>query len=779
MTTRPAPAHRAPRAWRRLLTVRARLMLVATVAITALLGFVVMDASGDWQRQTELRNDSTTGELGGEASLPLFVGAQQERRLTAAYLARPTTDAKQQLDKQRAVTDKGLSSFRHLSGTKLEKERRHKWAYVERVYKQLDGLTENRRTVDSGTGTADEATGYYTELLAKMVQFYQALSSMDDAELTQETRPLVGLFWASEAFSQQDSLVAQARAAGRMSSEHRSTFAEAYGSQRVMYKRWIAPYLPEQDRETYDRIVSSDSWRAVQRIQSDLISARTTSGAVEDLPRSVEQWDRAYGQVAQQMAGLNLSRTQGLLTHGYERADEVRTQVFIKLGVSLAIVIILAALIIGIIRTVIRSTGQVRNSAQHVAQVLLPTIVRDLQHGRQADRSSLPQEAPAKDEFDELSNAVALLAQQAADAAETVYDERRGFAAFTEGVSTRAVIILGRNLLRQLDQLQERYGDDPALLAQFYELDHQLVRVRRLLENLQVLSGGQLDHPHDRPVHVANLLMDAAGESAGFKRVIKDFRAEAWVAPETAGELTHLLAELIDNAATFSPEPYEITVRSVEASAGVAVEVEDRGYPLGVEQMAELTARLNRLPLYGALAQTSHQLGLFVVGHLAQRLGVTVTLDESRYRGVLATVLVPYALLAPEPEQLAPAPVPPARQGQHHAPLPDETTASGLLKRRPPQRAAQPSFTASPPLPLPEQLPADPVAARSQQRSALGPSGAAIRGLPQRKPGEHLVEELRHDTAKPSTVQQAVDTRPLEDIENDFSALDDIKNDIP
>ncbi|WP_051830866.1 sensor histidine kinase [Streptomyces violens] len=759
-TNKHRPPHRAPRAWHRLLTVRARLTLVATVAITALLGFVLVDAWGDWQQQTQLRNDSATGELGGEASLPLFVGAQQERRLTAAYLARRTAAAKARLDKQRAATDKGVSSFRHLSGTKLETERRHKWAYVERVYEKIDGLQATRRAVDARTGDPDEATGYYTELLSTMVQFYQALSAMDDAQLTQETRPLVGLFWASEGASQEDALLGQAQAAGGMSAEHRRAFAEAYGSQRVMYRRWIAPYLPEEDKRTYDRIVSSRSWRTVEQIEGDLISAPTTNGAIETLPSSVQQWDRAYGEVAQQVAGLNLNRTQGLLAHGYERADAIRSAVFIKLGISLAIVVALALLIFGVTRTVIRRADQVRVGALTVAQDLLPTIVRDLQHGRAADRSTLPQAHPhPRDEFDQVGNALALLAQQAADAAETVYDERRGFAAFAEGVSTRAVVIIGRRLLTLLDQLQSDYGDDPQLLGRLYELDHQLVRVRRLLENLQVLSGGQLDHPHDRPVHVANLLMDAAGESAGFKRVIKDFRAEAWVSPEAAGELTHLLAELIDNATTFSPEQYQITIRSVEASAGVAIEVEDRGQPLHAGQISELNTRLEQTPLYGDLARTSHQLGLFVVGQLAQRLGVKVTLSQSRYLGALATVLVPYALLTQAPEPLVQNPSGPSRQEPREGHEQNATTASGLVKRMSQRRADQQHS----------------LSAAGEARHAAGPGPQPVPGLPQRKPGTHLVKQLQHEAPVPAARRQAVDPRPLEEIENAFSALDDIK----
>lgn len=84
---------------------------------------------------------------------------------------------------------------------------------------------------------------------------------MDDARLTAETRPLVGLFWASEGLSQQDMLIPRARARGRMTAGERTAFAEAYGTQKVVYERWIAPYLPARDRTAYERIVTSDAWK--------------------------------------------------------------------------------------------------------------------------------------------------------------------------------------------------------------------------------------------------------------------------------------------------------------------------------------------------------------------------------------------------------------------------------------------------------------------------------------------------------------------------------------
>lgn len=105
MTTTPQRLRQTGTVRNGLRTVRARLVLVAIVAVTALVALVAVNAERDWEQQAALRADSATGELGGEASLPLFVGAQAERRLTAVYLADPTKANRAALEEQRTVTD--------------------------------------------------------------------------------------------------------------------------------------------------------------------------------------------------------------------------------------------------------------------------------------------------------------------------------------------------------------------------------------------------------------------------------------------------------------------------------------------------------------------------------------------------------------------------------------------------------------------------------------------------------------------------------------------------
>ncbi|MHA4818295.1 sensor histidine kinase [Streptomyces aculeolatus] len=762
MTTRPAVEPRTHRRRRRapVLTMRFRLVAVAVLAITRLVGFVLLSAVPDWQRHVELRNDTRTGDLGGKASLPLFIGAQQERKVTAAYLAdpSPSTALKKTLAQVRQKTDEGLASFRRLSGSDLEHEHRSKWEYVERIYAEAERLEEVRRQVDARQGPIAERTGYYTDLLATMIEFYQALSQMDDTALNLQTRPLVGLFWASEGLAQQDMLIAQARAEGRMSARLRVAFAEAYGTQEVMYRRWIAPSLPPDDKAAYRRITGSGAWQAKERIEQALISASASapSGAVEDLPAELDEWDAAYGTVAQQIAELNAARTQGLLDAGYQRADEVRTGVMWKVGGSLAVAVLIGALIIGLVRTVIRRSRQVSAEALEVAEVRLPKVVEDLQHGHRADVSWLPAERGVRDEFDQLHNAVAVLASRAVDSARTVHEERRGVARFASGLAYRALAIIIGHSVPHLDELQRRYGNDDGAVQAIFELDHQVARIRRLQENVLILSDSDREFslPDDTPVHIANVMINARGESDELERVKPEFGAACWIAGHAAGALTHLLAELIDNAVRFTQ--LEITVRTLPVTSGVAVEVEDRGGRMDPQRLQQLNARL-RPAVFAELGD--QQLGLFVVGKLADRLGVQVTLRESVYGGLTAVVLVPPTLLVPRPAAEDPQPhhdteAPPATAPP--APTAPLRTADGLQMRLP--------------------RPAEPAAA-----SPVGSAGDMAHELPRRVRGANLAEPLRRDIpaerpgrhGRRMRGRAPTDQRSPQEIAADFSAFNE------
>src|SRR5690606_33362818 len=210
-----------------------------------------------------------------------------------------------------------------------------------------------------------------------------------------------------------------------------------------------------------------------------------------------------------------------------------------------------------------------------------------------------------------------------------------------------------------LDEM-ERRETVPDKVAELYRVDHLATRMRRNAENLIVLSGSRPGRTWRRPVPMIDVIRGAVAEVEDYTRVVLLPVDPAALDGRAVGDLIHLLAELIENAASFSPPYAKVSVGGERVAHGYAVAVEDRG--LGMTE-AELAAANEKLSQPGDfdLADASH-LGHYVVAKLAQRHGVRVQLRRSPYGGITAIVLVPSALLVGTPEEERPAGADPAEE---------------------------------------------------------------------------------------------------------------------
>lgn len=709
---------------RRPMRLRTLLRFLAAVVAASLAALAAAGAVRELDRAGAVQDYADTLDRLREPSFALVAELQAERRMTALHWARGPVNAAQ-LGNQQALTDEAAVELRELAEEAPDAAARPPLAAALR---HVDALDAVRERAAGRSGDRDEVLEVYTRAIEQTIGVHVRLRAHNGG-LAQGARPLTALLQAGESLALQDTLLAGARD-GRLSAADHARFAEAVGVQRFAYGTLAGPLLPSGEKGRYDAITTSAEWAEKSRIEDAVIGASRDSGGAVTLPAETAGWEEAYERLAPSLAGLATARIQALADDAGDRAGELRVTAYAIAAGGVVLVATVLGVVLWISRTIVRRAEEVRSSALAVARRQLPQMIVRLQRGEDVDLSALPAQIAAADEFGEISNVVARLAEEVVEAARLVHEERFGFEKFAEGVTMRAVTLIVA-VLRTLDELQHRYADtDPALLAELYELDHLTVRVRRQLENLLVLSGGAVVGPHTEPVHIANLIVDAAGESRGFAQVTKEFRAEAWVVPEVAGELTHLIAELIENATTYSPSGYEVFVRATDTATGVAIEVEDKGRAPESWYFEALNGRLLDVPPYAVLAKSSDQLGLFVVGQLAQRHGIRVTLQQGRFGGVLAVVLVPSALLTGAPEQLAdrtPVRRPlPGRTGPRPAKR-REPTAAGLVRREP-ARAGGPTGPVRPIDPAPGVAPARPAPADDAPAPAR-------HGLPARRPG--------------------------------------------
>ncbi|MFJ9977936.1 ATP-binding protein [Streptomyces cyaneofuscatus] len=377
-----------------------------------------------------------------------------------------------------------------------------------------------------------------------------------------------------------------------------------------------------------------------------------------------------------------------------------------------------------------------RASAQGQAE--LQRVVEQLRAGEPVGpRRPSPPPAPDGDAFD-------LLAQEmgrAQDAAVTaVVQASQLFSSTGNEQKVEVFVNLARRLqslvhreIQILDELEHEV-EDPDLLKGLFHVDHLATRIRRHAENLAVLGGAVSRRQWSNPVTMTEVLRSAIAEVEQYPRVKLVPPMEGTLRGHAVADVIHLLAELVENATVFSAPHTQVLLRVQRVTAGLALEVEDRGLGMPDHEQNRMNALLSDPDQVNvAHLLQDGRIGLFVVSALARRHGIAVRLQSNIYGGTQAVLVLPQTLLGTDPDAPAApgaAPVPPPG-AVHRPPADDGRTAPPA----PPQvRAAQPQAVHAPPgQALPGQAPS------GQAPPGRTPAGQTPAGHPRdaQAPGSH------------------------------------------
>ncbi|MDV9178937.1 ATP-binding protein, partial [Streptomyces sp. W16] len=211
---------------------------------------------------------------------------------------------------------------------------------------------------------------------------------------------------------------------------------------------------------------------------------------------------------------------------------------------------------------------------------------------------------------------------------------------------------LATGMLADLRAMEERHSDED-VLADLLHLDHRTAQAGRLADSVAVLTGARSGRRWARPIAMESILRGAMGRISGYQRVRVHSASDAAVAGHAAEGVMHALAELLDNAANFSPPTAEVHVYVEEVPAGVILSVEDSGLVMGDIQLrrAERAVGGDSAELGGL---TGTRLGLAVVGRLARKYGLKVSYRPSARGGTGVLMLVPQDILVPQDTPAAP-----------------------------------------------------------------------------------------------------------------------------
>ncbi|TDT42320.1 signal transduction histidine kinase [Streptomyces sp. BK208] len=276
------------------------------------------------------------------------------------------------------------------------------------------------------------------------------------------------------------------------------------------------------------------------------------------------------------------------------------------------------------------------------------------------------------------------------------------------------------SMLADLRDMQDRHGEE--VLGDLLRLDHSTSQLGLITDRLALLMGGRSSRAWNRPIVMESILRGAVGRIAAYQRVRMHCSTDAAISGYAAEGVMHLLAELMDNAANFSPPIDEVHVYVEERTAGIVVTIEDSGLKMADAAMRHaeqaVSGRTNDL---ASLQGT--RLGLAVVGRLAAKYGVCVSYRPSSRGGTGVVVLVPPQLLA---QQRDPAPALTGRTlgGRGAATVPGPAPAAEAPPRTRRVPDVRPAERTGPP----------------QQAVRPGPAAATPGGLPMRSPGRTMAE---------------------------------------
>ena len=315
-------------------------------------------------------------------------------------------------------------------------------------------------------------------------------------------------------------------------------------------------------------------------------------------------------------------------------------------GGSLLLLLIVIALSIFMARAVARPLQRLTGSADRIARAAEAELERVADDEAESVRPIHLDavDVEARDEIGDLARAFDRVQSTAARLVERQVLGRRNVAQMFGHVGRRTQNLVGRQLAL-IDNLERKEADGERL-GDLYRLDHLSSRLRRNASSLVVLSGGAGANEHMAPLPLSDIVRLALGEIEDYTRVDVDVPEEIVVVPAVLADLTLLLAELMENATAFSPPHTRVVISADELRGGARLAIVDQGLGLAPERMAEENARLTRRERLDLAP--SEVLGLFVVGRLARRHGIEVTLTDTPGGGVTAWVdLSPAHLVSP------------------------------------------------------------------------------------------------------------------------------------
>ncbi|TDD89339.1 sensor histidine kinase [Actinomadura darangshiensis] len=753
-------------------SVRARISLLVVVPLLALISLWVFLTGITYGDAHLLLQSKKYQDLTLLPTQRLMSAVQTERRLSTAELGGDRSTNLGAMRTQRQATDKAVEEVREGSRDQGLRD-----SILPQTVRRIDDLVQKigtlegiRRGVDERVVDRQHVLREYNTIIDAGFAVYSS-TTPGNGSITADGRTLTAVARGREFMAREDALLTGALAAGHVSAAERGQFAQLVGAQRMLYAD-NTPNLPAPAPARYQRLAASPQLIQLRELEDQVIrgadppakvaavhkSRGSGTGTARAAKRGVQTIDPTVWRTVADTAngrlfGYENEALDGVTSH----AQSIAVRTFVRLGLAgglgLLAIVLSAVIAARVSRRLLRECRTLAGGVVDFTTERLPKLAGQIRAGHPAEPEPEPgvdyrisEIRQIADSFDRAREAVLL-------AAEGEVAARRGISEVFVNLARRNQALLHRQL--SLLDTMERRTEDPSELSDLFRLDHLATRMRRHAEGLVILAGKTAGRGWRRPVPLVDVVRGAVAEVEDYPRVRVQPLPRIALLGSAVADVIHLLAEVVENATTFSPPQSPVRVSGQPVASGFAIEVEDRGLGMTEEALRAANERLANPPEFDP--SDSAQLGLFVVARLAERHDITVTLRPSPYGGTTAIALIPGSLVVETAEQepavrratgpmqtlanpaaALPASVLPAVEpggvvrlvAEAEPAAPEPPRPSGRPSERPPEAAPAPP-PPEPPEPAPAEAPPEPA------------SPLRTGELPKRRRQTHLAPQLK------------------------------------
>nr|WP_246326613.1 nitrate- and nitrite sensing domain-containing protein [Actinomycetospora corticicola] len=556
-----------------------------------------------------------------------------ERRAAAVFLATNRAGGFGPVQEAADATNDQLGQLRSAYGSADSVDDQTRSAYRD-AFSAVEGLDRVRDDVRAGAVDPAGAISRYTDATSAVLTFDESLTrEAADPSIAGLSTGLYALSVVREQDAYVQAVVAAAIAGGRIDAPsidqarnatlRRSIAVDEFRSAVGTDNAALADALVGPDVDQRDRL-------------AQVVLGRGSAGL--PLQVSAQDWDAASTAVQQKVTGVSDQLRERLQVNAASLQNGARNAAGVASVVLLLALMAGAAVVFFVTRSLLRPLRLLRRTALDVAERRLPDAVRSLREGEAPDTDVSRTPIETREEIGQVARAFDQVHEQAVRLAAEQAGLRSAFNSIFVNLSRRSQALVERQL-RLIEQLENK-EEDPEALADLFQLDHLATRMRRNSENLLVLSGTDLARRGGRPVPLVDVLRAAASEVEQYQRVELSPPPSVQLLGRTAADVVHLVAELLENATAFSAPETRVDVSArPEPDGAVVLEIADSGVGMTQEDLADANQRLGSPPTVDVSA--SRRMGLFVVGRLAIRHGIGVTLRTREDGGVVAAVRIP------------------------------------------------------------------------------------------------------------------------------------------